>query len=626
MDANVFNKGNLRFRLLTGILSVVILSYIITIWYSTHRSMISAQENAKRLGHEISSRYAGNIAADIEHVSAILEEAAIFFARVRKQTHPDIRQLLSQTLKDILEITPLIFGVWTVWEPDALDGQDAKFANTEGHDATGRFVPYWNRSGGIHLEPCMDYNSSDKQGDYYQIPMKTRQPYVTPPIEYQIAGKLQKVISFCIPILSDGKAVGVVGADFSMNQIADVITKIHPTENAYAFLLSKEATVTVHPKKEYIGKSIVELGYPKHIAEALRNGQEISIVRNIPALGKDALVVAVPVRNRIFGHLWTFGVTLPINEIVADSIRTGHRMLIIFTVTFAVLLAVIVRLTKQIITPLKKSISDLNTGASHISTVAREVAEVSGSVAASASHQASSHQEITGVLQGFGNEVMNIRERSCNVHILMHKDAHDSFQRIGHIATQTEQAVQSSAEAADEAGKVIKTIDDIGFQTGLVALNAAIEAARAGEAGAGFAVVADEIRRLANQASAAANETGDLICRIQKESLSVSHLYQTMLDEMNINRKIAGAVTEVVYELNQYTESQAIAIQKIREAMDQINSFVQQNAAGAEQGAASAQELSAQAELIYEVVRRISLSVIGKNGINVRNLTPEGNA
>ncbi len=103
MDSKIIGKANLRFRLLTGILSVIVLSYITSILYSTHRGMILTKDNAERLGHEIVSRYAGNIGTDIEHVIAILESIAILSARVREQKYPDAHLFLSRLMKDILE-------------------------------------------------------------------------------------------------------------------------------------------------------------------------------------------------------------------------------------------------------------------------------------------------------------------------------------------------------------------------------------------------------------------------------------------------------------------------------------------------------------------------------------------
>jgi len=398
--------------------------------------------------------------------------------------------------------------------------------------------------------------------------------------------------------------------------LKDMTDAIRPSEKGYAFLLTKETNVLAHPKKEFIGKSITELGYPEYVAENLRSGKETSLIRHVPALGKDSLVVAVPIRNRIAGHLWTFGITLPIEEIVADSIQTGNRIIAIFTLSFLILILIIMRLTTLVIMPVRRTASELNEGTNHISIAAREVAKASDSIASAASHQASSVEEITGILHKFGNEIRKIRDRLNSVNDIMDKDIPASFQQIEQIAEQMNQAIQSGAEAAGEAEKVIRTVDDIAFQTNLLSLNAAIEAARAGEAGAGFGVVADEIRRLANRATHAAHETGELVRRIQKEASSVQDHSTTMKEAMSRNRNFADIVTDAIRKLNQSAESETSAVQQIWDEMDRISNFVQQNAAIAQQSAASAQELSHQAELIQNVVHRLSVSVIGRNGNN----------
>ena len=137
------------------------------------------------------------------------------------------RGLLNEIMRGVLLANSGLLGVWTVWEPDALDGRDAMFAGTPGHDQSGRFVPFWHRCGGqIQLEANIDYDKPE--ADWYFAPTRRRAEVVIDPYEYRVAGKNLFITSTAAPILHAGRCVGVVGFDVHMDWLLEAADEPGP--------------------------------------------------------------------------------------------------------------------------------------------------------------------------------------------------------------------------------------------------------------------------------------------------------------------------------------------------------------------------------------------------------------
>jgi len=172
-------------------------------------------------------------------------------------------------------------------------------------------------------------------------------------------------------------------------------------------------------------------------------------------------------------------------------------------------------------------------------------------------------------------------------------------------------AMGSISESANQIQHIIKTIEDIAFQTNLLALNAAVEAARAGEAGKGFAVVADEVRNLAQRSAASASETTSLIETTVGRIKNGVEIAERLGDCFKDIETGSNMVARLITEISNATNEQSIGVDQINTAVAQLDKVTQNNAADADTMARSASDLNTQSDTLNEQVSSLSLLVGG---------------
>ncbi|WP_231622046.1 histidine kinase dimerization/phosphoacceptor domain -containing protein [Methanococcoides methylutens] len=230
------------------------------------------------------------------------------------------RDEVNEILKDLLLENPQLVGVYVGYEPNAFDGRDAEFIGEEGHDETGRFVPYWNRiDGQISVEPLVNYETSE----YYQGPKELKQTVATEPYLYQ--GIL--VVSYDSPIIINDEFVGIAGVDVSLNYFDEVVSEVFVFENGYAFVTSNSGKLLTHPEhKEWIGtKTLDDFGVAEisEMATDIRDGKNGYIETVDPATGREVVMFYEPITEGTY----SFVLCAPKDEMLAGVAILRNRLL-----------------------------------------------------------------------------------------------------------------------------------------------------------------------------------------------------------------------------------------------------------------------------------------------------------
>lgn len=255
---------------------------------------------------------------------------------------------------------------------------------------------------------------------------------------------------------------------------------------------------------------------------------------------------------------------------------------------------------------ISETLSTVRTAASQVASGADQVSNGAQSQAQGATEQASSVQELASTL----NDVSRmIAENSTNIARTGEKIAKVSEDvRSGEVKMQSMlRAMDAISENSKKVGNIIKSIEDIAFQTNILALNAAVEAARAGQAGKGFAVVADEVRSLAGKTAEASKSTAELI----EKALNAVENGKLIADETAVSfeqvYKEIGGIADQAEEIVVNSANQDEAIHQTAIGVEQISSVVQTNSATAEESAAASEELSGQAQMLQQLINGFRL-------------------
>lgn len=244
--------------------------------------------------------------------------------------------------------------------------------------------------------------------------------------------------------------------------------------------------------------------------------------------------------------------------------------------------------------------------ASELSSGSKLVADISQTLSEGTSNQASATEELSSSVTAFGE---NVKRNSKNAEMITEytDESSASIMKCNQEMQNMLVAMNEIKSSSDEIADIIKIIDDISFQTNILALNASVEAARVGNAGKGFAVVANEVRNLASKTADAAQKTSDLIAdsiKAIEKGINISELTAKALEIVTEKEKQVGTT---VIDIADVSKEQNTALVEILQGIRQISEVVQKNSEISHECAAASEELSSQADILHGEIDQFNL-------------------
>jgi methyl-accepting chemotaxis protein len=563
----------------------------------------------------------------------------------------DYRALVNSILLSTLEDNPNFLGSYTAWEPNALDGRDRLYAGRtdQGYDETGRLIPYWNRdaNGKIARQALVDYENAApnpngvRKGGWYLGPRETLKESVLDPLPYIIQGKQEWLATISVPIVVNGKFLGVAGTDLRLNflqELAKEVSKSLYQGKSEVIIVSYIGLVVAESSKpDTVGKSVSEI-FPDKADEVVKTVQAGTALIDT-GLSKGVISAFAPVTLGRTGKPWSVIIRVSSDIVLAeakalDSSLTaksqasiGLQMLvgiIVLAAAFILLWIFTGNLVKPLkaaavyanrvaegdftgsfetkqadevgalaaalnsmVQRLKEVVSEVQDSSRNVASGAEGVSNSSQALSQGAAEQASSMEEVSSSMEEMAANIKQTADNAAQTEAIARKAAIDA-ENGGKI-------VGEAAEAVKDIASKISIIEEIARQTNLLALNAAIEAARAGESGKGFAVVASEVRKLAERSQVAAGEITALSTDTVQSAEKAASIIASIVPDIQ-------KTSALVQEIFAASKEQDSGASQINSALTQLDSVVQQNATAAEKLSATSEELSGQAKRSLDVI------------------------
>ncbi|ACN83497.1 methyl-accepting chemotaxis protein [Brachyspira hyodysenteriae] len=555
--------------------------------------------------------------------------------------------------KNFFGILPqTVVGVMLAFEPNIV-GNDAAYSNV--YPLTkGQQTYYISRSSGNNIEERA-LSANDINADYYTEPISKMKEYLSGIYDFDLGNNdVVKMYTWAIPIMYQNKPIGVITADIKIETLNPTMNNIKPFENSEGLLYDHYGNVLYDAgETENLGKNMYDL-YSQYknynVFEKLSSGGTVSFENYTSYYKGKATYFFVPLEVST-GQYWILEIMASNKDIFKDSNIIRNVMIIIsllIIIIASIMIPIIIRnkvvriivflsedmqkisngdisfrisptfinmndewgdIAKSldnIVNNLNKVVRTVKSAAERVSTEANQVLEGNNDLAQRTESQASSLEETAASMNQMASTIKESAE-SVAESTSMVSDAKESLNKAGAIVEDSVNKMNDVYEASTKIMDITKLIEDIAFQTNILALNASVEAARAGDQGRGFAVVASEVRNLAQNTQESVKSITALITDSnEKTNLASKSVKESKEIFEDISVKMDSA-SNIMDRINVASQEQQKGIEQVDFAITNMDSSVQKNAALVEEATAASQALLKEANELIDVIEYFKL-------------------
>jgi len=414
--------------------------------------LLQARANIISLAHDkavtTAQDYAGEIRNFFSSYWFAAESIASIMENFEEISEYNRRPFFNAMIKAEVEKYEDITGIWVIWEPDVLEGDDNRYIGTPGTTDYGRFSPYWYRDGDnilMYALPEDEFNDPEA-GDYYHIPRKMGRTMLLDPYLDDVGGKMILNTTIAAPIFSrnvPGKVLGVIGIDIAVDTIQRMVESHEPFGGGFTAVFSRNGTIVAHFDTDRIGENLRKTEqdmagpYLDSFLEAVMNGRLFYFTNFIVSANANYNVYVVPIHIGNHDDSWSYAIAVPLKTILQAVNQMLDIALIISIIVLALVILVAVLLSRTISRPIIK-----------VTDTLKDISEGEGDLCRSI--VVSSNDEI-GSLSHYFNQTL---EKIKNLVIIIKKEA-VSLSGIGNDLASN---MQETAAAVNEITANIQSI------------------------------------------------------------------------------------------------------------------------------------------------------------------------